>query len=231
MRKIMTTALAVAAIGTSAEAAERSFTVTDFDRVDISGPYKVRLAVGKASSAKAIGTREAIDRLDVEVQGKTLRIRTDSSAWGGYPGQRGGDVELVLTTAALSRASVNGSGSLNIDKMRGMKLELNLTGSGSIGVGAVEADVLWLNQMGSGRIELAGKAKTLRGQVHGSGSLLGSALTADDLQITADSAGQVTLGAVRSAKVTSTGAGDVTVSGSAACTVKRTGSGTVRCGR
>ncbi len=229
MRKIMIAVVALAAA--PASAADRSFTVTDFDRVEVNGPYKVSLTVGKASSAKAMGSREAVDRIAVEVQGRTLRIRPDASAWGGYPGHAEGAVELVVSTASLSRASVNGSGSLSVDRMRGMKLELLLAGSGSIEIGNVEADVLWLNQLGSGRIKLAGKTKTFRAESHGSGSLDATAMVADDVQIAADSAGPISLIATRSAKVTSTAAGDVEVTGSAACTVTRRGAGNVRCGR
>ena len=62
------------------------------------------------------------------------------------------------------------------------------------------------------------------------GDLDGRALTADDIQLSTDTAGSITLGSARSAKVTARGAGDVTVGGTPACTVDSQGAGTVRCG-
>jgi hypothetical protein len=95
----------------------------------------------------------------------------------------------------------------------------------------VEADSLFLNLMGSGRLGVAGKAKSGRAELHGSGSLDAEGLSVDDAQIVADTAGTIRMAVVRSAKVSSSASGDVELIGKPACTVKALGSGQVRCGR
>jgi hypothetical protein len=220
-----------AALPASAGAAERRFTVTDFDRVQISGAYQVRLATGRAASAVASGPRGALDRVSIDVQGRTLRVRPNRSAWGGYPGEENGPLTIVLTTQDLRAASVDGAGLLDIDSAKAMRLELIVAGSGRLNVARVQADTLLVTQMGAGTIRLGGNAKSLRAEIHGAGSVEADGLTADDAQIAADTAGAIRLRVTRAAKITATGSGDVEILGAPACTVKALGAGQVKCGR
>ena len=64
----------VLAVAAPAPAATRNFGVTGFDRIRVDGPYKVRLATGIAPFAKASGSMAALDRVAIEVQGRTLKI-------------------------------------------------------------------------------------------------------------------------------------------------------------
>lgn len=222
--------LAALFVATPAAAAERNYPVTDFDSVRVEGPFEVALATGRASHVRATGTADALDRVSVEVEGRTLRIRTNVSAWGGTPGQSPGPVRIEVSTQDLARATLLGSGSLAIDKARGLRLDLALGGNGRLSVGAVDEDNLNVDLLGSGRITLAGHAKQMHAAIKGSGDLMGTGLTADDVQFVTDTAGTVTLGAARSAKITAIGAGDLTVGGTPACTVDNKGAGRIRCG-
>ena len=225
--------LAVLALWISfpASAAERRYTVTDFDRVRIEGAYQVSLATGRASSARASGSQEALDRLQIDVEGMTLRIRPNQSAWGGYPGRQDtGPLRITLTTQSLRAATVQGAGTLNVDRAGGLRLDIALAGSGAIAIPKIETDALAVALLGSGTIQLGGTTKTVRAQISGSGNLLAEGLTASDAQVLGDTAGTIRLTVSRSAKVTASASGDVDVLGSPACTVKVTGTGRVRCG-
>ena len=211
-------------------AAERRFTVTDFDRVQVDGPFEVVLTTGKAPSAGASGSAQALDRISVDVQGRTLRVRPDRSGWGGFPGEGAGPVRITLSTHGLRAATVTGSGRLSIDKAKAMRFDLAVSGSGRIGLGSLEADNLVVGLLGSGLIEVGGKAKKLRATIQGSGDLNAQRLTVEDAEINADTSGTIDVGVGRTAKVVSTGPGDTIVTGKAACTVKALGPGRVRCG-
>jgi len=211
-------------------AAERRYTIVDFDRVQIEGPFEVTLATGRPSSARALGSNAAIERVALDVQGRTLRIRANRSAWGGYPGEGSGPVKIEISAHSVRAASLAGSGSLLIDKARSMRFDLALAGAGRIGIGGIETDMLTISQLGSGKVSIAGKAKSLRATIQGSGDLDGQGLIAEDAQIHANTAGAVGISARRAASVTSSGQGDVTVVGSPACTVKQLGSGRIFCG-
>lgn len=214
-----------------AAAAERSYSITDFDRVQVEGPYEVTLATGRSSSARASGSPEALDRVTVEVQGRTLRIRANRSAWGGTAGGPVGPVRIEVTTRDLASAAVVGSGTLAIDRARGLRLDLSVSGSGRLSVGKIEADNLVVGLLGSGRISAAGSAKQLKATIQGTGDLDAPELRADDARVQADTSGTVTVTAGRTADVKATGPGDVTIAGTPSCTVKATGSGRVACGR
>lgn len=213
-----------------AAAAERTYPVTDFDSVRVEGPFQVVLATGLSSRVAASGSPEALERLSVDVQGRTLRIRVNPSAWGGYPGQSPGPVRISASTRDLARAAVIGAGSLDVDKARGLRVDLNVGGSGRLAVRALDADTLVVGLVGSGRIALAGHAGQMRANIQGSGDLDAAGLRTEGLLLGADTAGNVTIGSAHTAKVTATGAGNVTVGGTPACTVDNKGSGSVRCG-
>src|SRR5687768_9807544 len=139
--RIFLTALLLAFFASPALAIDQRYMVTDFDRVQVDGPFQVTLIVGRPSDATASGSRAALDRVSIEVQGRTLRIRPNRSAWGGYPGRvAGGPVRIMISTRDLVAGAVAGPGSLAIDRAKGLRIELNVTGSGRIGLGAVEAD-------------------------------------------------------------------------------------------
>ena len=229
MKRIMLAGLALAAAA-PATAAERRYTVTDFDRVQVDGPFVVTLSTGKAGSAVATGDQQAIDRVSIEVQGRLLKVRPNRSAWSGFPGEEGGPLAIALTTHGLRGASVIGSGSLAIDKARAMRLDVAVSGSGRIAIGAVEADTLNLGLLGSGRIAIGGKTEKLRATVQGSGDLDAAGLVADDADIVADTAGTIAVTVNGPASVTATGPGDTSVLGTPACAVKSRGSGRVLCG-
>jgi hypothetical protein len=230
MTRTLPLALLALAAAAPAGAAERNYSVTDFDRVQVEGPYRVTLTTGLGSSARVEGSAEALDQISVEVQAGTLRIRRNRSAWGGYPGQSVGPVSVTLTTRDLRNAAVVGPGSLDVDRARGLRVDLSVSGSGRLAVGAVEADNLTLGLLGGGRITLAGRAKQLKATVQGSGDLAAAGLTAEDAQIASETAGSVVVAVARTAKVIASGAGDVEIIGSPSCTVEAKGSGQVVCG-
>jgi len=221
-------------IPTPAQAAERIVTVTHYDRIRVDGPYRIEIVTGRGASAKISGDRAAIDRVEIAVQGSTLSIHANRTAWqGGWPGddKGGGPVLIRLTADELRAIAIVGSGSMAIDALRGPRVTLTMEGSGRMTIGAVETDRLDLGLTGSAALALKGKAKAVSATVRGSASIDGAGLVAGDLTLTSESAGNVALGAKGTAKVVSTGAGEVTIGGAPACTVNALGSGPVRCGK
>ncbi|HYJ30166.1 MAG TPA: head GIN domain-containing protein [Allosphingosinicella sp.] len=230
MKRILITLALAVACSAPAAAAERNYSVTDFDRIIVEGPFTVRLATGRPSSARASGVQAALDRVSLEVQGRTLRVRPNRSAWGGYPGAASGPVAIEISTRELRSASVNGAGSLSIDRAGGLRLDLAVEGSGRITAPALAADTLNVAMIGSGRIEVAGTAGELRASVHGWGDLDASALRTQGATIVTDTAGRVAVAVARQATVTASGIGEVAILGSPACTVRGPSAAQVTCG-
>ena len=219
--------LAVAAIPSTATAADRNYSVTDFNRIKLNGPFKVRLATGVSPFAKATGSPDALNDIRVEVQGRTLIIGKNPSSWGGFPGESRGPVTISVGTHGLTNAWVNGSGSLDIDKARGQSIELTLVGSGAIGVGKLEVDRLNLGIAGSGSATVAGDAKQGSLVVRGNGSFDGSQLQVKNATVGAEGAAVVKLAVKDTVKIDTQGTATVEISGNPACTVKASGSAEV----
>jgi hypothetical protein len=209
---------------------ERGYGVSDFDRVRVLGPFIVEVETGKASTARASGSADALDRVTLSVQGRQLTIRQNSSAWGGTPGKVPMPAKIHLTTRLLNTATLEGTGGITITQMRGPRIALILQGPGALIVANIEADRLDVNAVGAGQLKLGGNAKQMFVGGRGSVSLMADTLTATDLDLTWQSAGNASVGAMRKAKIVSAGAGLVTITGTPACTVNAVGAGEVICG-
>jgi hypothetical protein len=229
MRILLLAAAASFAIAAAAPAAaaDRNFGVSGFDRVRVDGPYKVRLITGVAPFATASGSTAALDSVAMDVQGRTLIVRSNRSTWGGYPGEATGPVEITIGTHELGGAWLNGAGSLAIDKVRGLSFDLSVEGSGAASIGLAAVDQLKVSIAGTGSARLAGTAPKLTAIVRGVSSLDASALTVKDATIGAQGPATVRATVTNSAKVDAKGPAVVDLAGSPACTVTAAGSATI----
>jgi hypothetical protein len=115
--------------------------------------------------------------------------------------------------------------------MRAQLVRVALAGSGALSVSVIETDRLFANLLGSGTLTLAGKALNAQVSTEGSGTVAGRALITTALTLSANSAGQTEISAVKAATIQAGGNGDVTIFGSPACTVANVGGGEVSCGQ
>lgn len=225
MRLIL--ALVFAAAAVPAVAADRNYSVTSFDRIRVEGPYAVSLAVGVPPFARASGSQRGIDAVSLRVEGRTLIIRADRSAWGGDTRLPAGPVTIRVGTPTLGTASLSGPGSLAIDRVRGLQFVLSVIGSGQGSVARAEVDQLRIVVSGSGGATVAGRAGAFSAIAGGAARLDAAGLKAKDVSVGASGPATVSIDASNSAKVTASGTATVTVAGKPACTLKVSGSATV----
>lgn len=223
----------IAAIGLLSPAAvagaERSYSISDFERVRVIGPFRVDIVADRLTTARGKGSAEALNNVRLDVQGRTLFIRADRSGFGSAS-YKGPPAVISIRSPALREASLAGSGALSLTGMKGLRVSVVLEGSGTVSATNVQADRLDVGVIGTGTIALSGKTRNAIVTSRGAGSVKGDALIVDDLNINWESAGDGGFFATRAAKVTSIGTGNVTVSGNAACTVTNGGNGQVSCG-
>lgn len=211
-----------------AHAVERNYSVTSFDRIRVDGPFKVKVTTGVAPFAVASGgSATAIDSVSIDVQGRTLIVRGNASAWGGFPGKASGPVEVSVGTHELTQAWVNGSGALAIDRVKGLSFDLALQGSGTAAIGNASVDQLKIGMSGAGSAVVAGTSPKLTAIVRGASTLDAGELSVKDATIGAEGAAVVKVEATNSAKIDTRGTATVEVSGDPACTVKAEGSTTI----
>ena len=219
--------VALLAVATPAGAETRNFGVNSFEKIRVDGPFKVTLTTGVAPFAKAIGSAQAIDRVAVDVRGNTLVVHNNASSWGGYPGRDTGPVEIQIGTHDLSSAWLNGSGSLAINRVKGLSFDFSVQGTGSGEIASVSVDQLSINVAGNASARLTGDAGRVTSSVRGLGNLDAAKLNSKDAVITSDGSATIDANVSNSVKVSAVGPATIRLSGNPACTLQTSGSTTV----
>jgi hypothetical protein len=212
----------------AAQAATRTYIVTDFDSVRVEAPIAVAVQTRRGVTARAEGDADLLERIDLSVSSRVLTVRLKRSPFEGNRDE-GAAARLFLTVPALRSAQLSGSGTLAIEGFAAQNARIVAAGSGMLSAAGVNGDTLSVLQQGSGAVRLSGKAGKATIQLSGSGSIDTGALTAPDIEVTAEGAGSVKALATRSAKIVAIGPASVTVDGHPACTVRHAGSGPVIC--
>jgi len=188
------------------------------------------MSTARPSAASAQGTRDALDRVSIDVQGQILRIRRNRNAWGGAPGADVGTVHVELATRSIRSARLIGPARLDLEGARGLDVELSVEGSGTIRAAGIDADHLSLALLGSGRLEIAGAARMLNGNFQGTGDVAAASLSAGQAAIATTTSGAVALTVNGAATINANGLGNVRILGRPVCTIAGIASDQVQCG-
>lgn len=221
--------MALAACGatgaTGQSPASRSYAISGFTGVALTGADDVDVRVGPTFSIRAQGPAAVVDRLLIERKGNTLRV----GRVRGTTVTRG-TARIVVTMPRIDAATLAGSGDLSVDRVEGGALDASLSGSGNIRVAAMRVERATLSVAGSGDIAAAGSAARLDASVAGSGDITAPGLVARQATVAVMGSGNVTARVDGTATVSIMGSGDVDLGARARCTVARRGSGSARCG-
>lgn len=215
------------ALGADVAATRRTFTVTDFDRIRVDGPYQVTMRTNVAPYARATGAMASIDGVSIKVEGRTLIIRSASGSWGGFADEGRGPVKIEVGTHDLGTAWINGSGALHIDGVKGLSFNLIMQGAGTVRIDHVDVDQMRVGMTGAGTTRIAGRVAQLNASVRGTSSFEADDLKVTDAEIWAEGPSIVRAQVTNSAKIDASGLVSLTLTGSPACTVKARGSANV----
>ena len=208
---------------------QRSYDLSGFDSVSLEGPQEVMVAVGPAYSVRAVGDREALERLRVELDGRSLKIGSIKGSWSNRGGNRGKTI-VYVTMPALAKAAVAGSGDMRIDRVEGERFSGSVAGSGDLNLAAIRVNEAAFSIAGSGAIRAKGSAGRSSISVAGSGDADLSDVKSRSASVSIVGSGDVRARAMENASVSIMGSGDVMIAGPAKCSVKKMGSGSLRCG-
>lgn len=224
-------ALLLMMLTTASPAAERRYSISDFERIRLVGGARLVVEPGRATTVRAVGDRTALDDLLIEVIDRTLTVQPVSGKVV-TPGQAPARaVTIYVTVPRISSARLNGSGAIALTEMGGLQSDVSLAGSGQISIRRLASDNLSVRLSGSGTLTLAGTARKVDANIKGSGSVAGASLDITDLRLSAASSGTVSLAARRTANIVTAGSGTILIAGAPACTVQNIGTGTVNCGK
>jgi hypothetical protein len=213
-------------LATAAQAAERRFPATGFDKVRVAGSADVQATTGQSHSVRATGSEGDLDRLDIRVENGTLIVTQKPGSWSW--GREG--VKVFVTAPALTAASLMGAGDMSVDRLRGDQVSLAVAGSGDLRVAAVDARTANLALSGSGDIVAAGRCRRASMALRGSGDIMARDLACETIDVALMGSGDVSARATGTASLALNGSGDISVTGGARCTTAKRGSGDISCG-
>lgn len=222
-----TVATVVLLAATAARAEERSFPVGSFDRLASSGSADVTVTTGKTPSVRVTASKDTLDRLDIRVEGSTLRIGMKKSTWGNW---NSGDIKVMVTVPMLHGVDLAGSGTLSVDRIKVPEFSASISGSGEASLPSLDADKVKLSIAGSGEFDAAGRCGDARINISGSGDVRIGKLQCANLHVSIAGSGDLDAYATATANISVAGSGDARIRGGAKCSTSKAGSGTVTCG-
>lgn len=208
-------------------ATDRGFPVGDFHGLALAGSPDVTVTTGHASSVRASGSPEALDRLEIGVEGGVLKIGTKRGldwSWRDH-----GRVTIAVTVPMLREVDIAGSGDVVVDRVKVRDFAANIAGSGSLHLPALDTDHAAFDVAGSGTVTAAGRCGSGSASIKGSGDLKLAALKCATLSASVAGSGSLDAYATQTATLATMGSGNITVTGGARCTVSTAGSGKARC--
>jgi hypothetical protein len=217
------------ATAVTGQGGQRTYAVSDFERISAVGPRQVVVSVGPAFSVRGTGSADALDRFEVAVDHGALKIEPKHSAWWDFSWGKTGSATFYVTLPQLSAASFVGSGDMKIDKVTGQRFAASVAGSGQMEIGALSVDDAEFSLAGSGDLAAGGKVARAHVSVAGSGDMNAPGLISDTAEVSMVGSGGAALTVNSQADISIIGSGDVAIGGSAHCKVSRIGSGDVKC--
>lgn len=206
----------------------RSFAAADFNNVTAATPDRIVIRRGDTFAVAARGRAALLDRLAIDVDGSTLRIRREGTMREADL-DRLGTAVVTVTLPRLTGITLAGSGEVMAEQVDGPNAALVLAGSGDMTVSNAMVQAMDVTLAGSGDISMTGRAERADVTVAGSGSVNGVTFGARRADVTVAGSGDVAMAVTDNADVTVLGSGDVAITGGATCTTSRRGSGNVTC--
>ena len=197
-----------------------------FDEITFAGNDDLVLTRGEQWRIRAIGNPEVLAELRFRIEDGKLVVGRKSSR-RPVPGT----ARIEVTAPGIAGATLAGSGTLDIDMMRGDAIRTTLAGSGTFAVERLDTPRLDATVAGSGDLRLGGRAAEGRISIAGSGDFDGAGLRMGRAAVSIAGSGDARFHADRDVSASIVGSGDVTVTGTTDCTQSRMGSGRLRCSR
>jgi hypothetical protein len=165
--------------------------VDDFSEIALKGSAQLHIQVGEPASLFVEGSKEALRRLETEVHGDTLRIRTGPREWA----MPGGSSRLVIkvTVPKLTDLRIEGGNDVRIEGFDGGETKIEIEGAA--------------------QLKATGRLDELVVRMEGAGHANLRNLVARDAEVTVDGVGSVYVNSTESLDARMNGVGAILYSG------------------
>lgn len=210
----------------SKETRKETRKVDNFSAIGLSVSADVYVTQGSPQKVELEGDAADLEKIITEVDGNTLKIKTERGTW------HVGKVKAYITVENINSLHVSGSGSIYIDNsLECADLSLAVSGSGSVNIKGLKANTINSAISGSGEVHLSGNGKVADSQsisISGSGDLYAEGLETRDADVHVSGSGGCKLFVSGSLNASVSGSGDVYYKGDPTVKAHVSGSGKVR---
>ncbi|CAN5875280.1 MAG: DUF2807 domain-containing protein [Gemmatimonadetes bacterium] len=202
---------------------EETREVSGFTGVELATVGTVHIVQGSREELRIEAEENLLPHLRTRVEGRLLRIETTNNV-NLQPTR---PVRYYLTVRDLDRATLSGSGSIQVEELRTRRLAATVSGSGGMELSGLNADALTLAVSGSGGASASGRVATQDVNLSGSGSFDGRNLESNRAGVNLSGSGSATLRVRERLDATVSGSGSVRYFGSPRVSQNVSGSGSV----
>ncbi|UTY60312.1 DUF2807 domain-containing protein [Massilia sp. erpn] len=195
-----------------------------FSGIGLGMSGNVEIRVGNSESVTIETDENILPLIETVVENGTLKIRPvkkDTS----FDTR---NLRIVVQARALEKVSVGGSGNVEVNGMRGERLQFDVGGSGNINARGLEGASVAVSLGGSGSLKASGMAENVNVSIGGSGKVALGQLQARNVTVSIGGSGEAIVWAKESLNTSVAGSGDVSYYGDPRVNKNVTGSGSVR---
>lgn len=185
-------------------------TVSSFDKVEVSGDFKVYVIQGDLKPVRIEGDQNLLEYVEFVETGSELKIRTRD----GFDMNPSSDMKIFLTAPQYKSIQASGASDIlgegKIDNNTDIKM--TVSGAGNIKM-ELDAPSIESGISGSGDIELKGETENLTLKISGAGSAKCYDLKSENTKIDISGAGDAQVFASNRLEANISGAGNVSYKG------------------
>lgn len=179
--------------------------VGDYDKISITGSFKVKIVPGNPGSIKITADENLLEYIETYTKGSKLVIRVNSK----FSITHYAKLDVEVPVDYLSQIWLTGSGEVyNLQTFDWKNLVLSLTGSGKLDI-KTGVNHLTAKLIGSGDIILTGEAETAKYSLTGSGLISAKDLEVQQVEANLTGSGEIRLRAIQKLNARVMGNGDI----------------------
>ncbi|RRB15633.1 DUF2807 domain-containing protein [Larkinella knui] len=202
---------------------ERSYGLTNFDRLDMGSAFDITVEQGSNFSIEARGNSRDLDDLDIYTSNGTLHAQ-----YRNHYRNRRYDMNIRITMPTLRGVDFSGASRSEITGFRGLReFDIKLTGASRSTVD-LDAARTNIDLSGASDLDLKGTSALLVGELSGASKLEGFDYPVDEAELDLSGASSARVRVTKRLDVTASGASSVRYRGVPELRSKLSGSSTLR---
>jgi phage shock protein PspC (stress-responsive transcriptional regulator) len=193
------------------EETSKSFDLSDFDAVEVSGIFDLRITQGNEYSVELVGPEEEKQKYHIEHDGNSLVIQYNNSDHLNWSKDilNIDKIRINITMPSLQKIKGKGAGDISFKNFTAEELEIDLIGAVKATGDDVEANRVTIHLSGASKLDLDGSGNTMEAEIQGASSLRAYNFEVEDAMVEANGASSAKVNVTHSLEIEEGVASDI----------------------